>query len=281
MRKTAALALILAAAAALPAEERQYGDIMHRDIVEDLNEAASAHYLAAQQAWDAVDPDAMMTHLFEAAQAQPGFIDLQFFVLDRLIRRAEVTYGEDSVAYYEKANQLIDGLKRVERIQPSDADRLAGLDQRINGRPAQGELPAKPGEINAVQARDLARLETGLALMFTVAARRLDERGVELIKRPADGGEAEPVLAFSTMPGETKKARVDPFAALPGEQTLGGVLGAVNTAAVNIQNQAQQQLNQPGGNPFGGGAPPANPFAAGGAPPANPFAAEPESSPEI
>jgi len=240
-----------------------------------LPESARAAYDRALMLSDRVDFGGAIDSLGEAAAAAPENVDLQFLLVKASRWRAETTYGEESVKYYDLGESAIRRLLSNPALGPSDRTRVRRESERITA-----------GQEN-LRARDEARKESGFKLVSAIRQERALRSGLieeqtnpfaidALLEEPKAAEEetkkvsASDIWSMFAAPGyEAPK----PAGAVPPGGAPGG--GFVDPFAGGGGFAAQDPFATPSGDPFGApvgggdpfGAPPAaDPFSGGGDP---------------
>jgi hypothetical protein len=125
-----------------------------------LPPSAREEYLEALKAMDFIRYKDAADSLIRAARRAPEAVDLNILAAEVAGRWGEITYGEESVRYYEA------GLEILERIQHQE---MGGTNR---GRVAE-QLDIHREALATVSTRDEARMSTGFRLMQTVRRERL------------------------------------------------------------------------------------------------------------
>jgi hypothetical protein len=122
---------------------------------------ARPYYDKALYYLDHVDPEMAITQLQKAAAIDPELTSLDYLLVEMALERAQITYGETSVKYYDIAETAINDILKNPKI--SDADR----------QDAERRLKLIRSEREKVSERDARRETIGkiliqdkLALLF-------------------------------------------------------------------------------------------------------------------
>ncbi len=134
--------------------------------IEQLSPGARASYQKAQQLADRIDYAGAIDAVAESAAASPEMVDLQFMLIKAARWRAETTYGEESVKYYDHAETAIRRLLSNPTLGPVERARVRRESERVT-----------TGQEN-LRARDDARNEAGFKLVLNIRTERLAASGL-------------------------------------------------------------------------------------------------------
>lgn len=252
--------LLLAAGSAVVAQD--FSVMLTRDQVGELNESAREQYIKAAVAADHVDYVNALEHLAAAATAAPEHVELQFLLAKTARGRAEITYGEESLNFYDLAASALRRLLSNPALGPEERVRVARESERVTeGR-------------ETLRARDDARMKDGYDLVMQIHQQRRLDAGLAL------GGQSQTIEDY--LAPQEEETPEDPLT----KEDIWPVLGAPGLA-IEVPQPVQPQFGGYGGfdpamagfDPamagFDPAAPAAAPPAAAYAPPAgsNPFGA--------
>ncbi|MDK2970542.1 MAG: hypothetical protein PWP23_297 [Candidatus Sumerlaeota bacterium] len=162
---TALLATMLLGGSLLSAQN--FDVVLSPEQAAELSPEGARHYSDALEKIDRADPAGALEGLAAAAATDPDNIELQFLVAKYGRARAEVTYGEDSLKYYDMAEMALRRLLGNPRLGPEERARVRRESERI--RDGKEKL----------RARDDARLKDGFKLVLQIREDRLEATGIK------------------------------------------------------------------------------------------------------
>lgn len=250
--------------------------------VASLSPASKESYDRAQYLADRVDFGGAIDALGESASSSPESVDLQFLLVKAARWRAETTYGEESVKYYDLAESAIRRLLANPALGPVDRTRVRRESERVT-----------TGQEN-LRARDQARGDTGFKLVTLIRQERalrsglMDDQGnpfaIDALLKEEEAAEetkkttAAQIWSMMGAPGYEPPRPAVPAAGAPGQLGGGGFSDPFLTGGGG-GFAGTDPFAAPTGDPFGapaGGADPfaapaGDPFGGGGAAAGDPF----------
>ncbi len=151
---------------ALPVRDEVMSFDLEKEQLRDLNEEAEEYYRSSLNKADHVDYFGAVNDLSKAAAAQPLHIDLQFLLVKNARKAAEISYGEDSVRFYDYAESALRRLLANPDLGPNERARARRESERV-----------RSGK-DAVRARDKQRNDTGFELVKQIHHERLIDNGL-------------------------------------------------------------------------------------------------------
>lgn len=138
------------------------------DQVETLNQVARGHYEEALRMADHVQYEAAVDEVAQAAAAAPDHVELQFLLAKMARGHAEITYGEESLRYYDLAATALRRLLSNPALGPEERIRVS----RESDRVTEGR--------ETLRVRDDARMKSGFDLVMQIHRQRRLRSGLEV-----------------------------------------------------------------------------------------------------
>ncbi|MBI5155266.1 hypothetical protein HZA57_08510 [Candidatus Poribacteria bacterium] len=184
---------------------------------------------------DHVDYYGAVEHLAKAAEMSPSHIELQFLLAKWAREQAEISYGDDSLRFYDLSETSLRRLLANPELGPVEKTRASRESGRV--REAKDNL----------RSRDDARLDTGFDVVLQIHDERLESSG----QASEDVAKLLEKRLMSIEQSE-KKDLVDPWEAAPGAN----LVEAVQAVAAGGSPVNQFFENNPNAVPgLGGGQP--------------------------
>jgi hypothetical protein len=141
------IAISLLAGVALLSVALEFSPVPKEDLPK-IKPEARAYYDKALFFLDHVDPEMALGQLEKAVVISPDVLSLDYLLLDLAVRRAAITYGEDSVKYYNIAENAINEILKNPKI--SDTDRQEAEHQLKIIRSEREKIPERDARREAI-----------------------------------------------------------------------------------------------------------------------------------